>query len=469
MDAFISRKRRRLSPQVEPAILTVTTEDEDSTDIKIATLASLYPFLDQGVILEALLASDGSVELASSLLNSDSGEPIRKKSNGIIGYQSSLTSFNITSNSSSASSKRPLTKKGKTLHLYSPADIAANTPCSIIHNFLPSAEADALLLELLEETPTFGRERFKLFDRVVESPHTACFFVNSLDEAEAQKTEYFYNGGRVNDVRRSLPEMLKVAEKVQEAVNEQVAKRIKNQYPGGKKLQYQSTDPWKPNAAFVNCYDGATESVGYHTDQLTYLGPRGVIGSLSLGVAREFRVRRIVSRDDDDSYDKNGAAKAATKISNDRADAEGQISIHLPHNSLLVMHAEMQEEWKHSIAPALAIDPHPIAKNKRINITYRHYKDDLHPKYTPKCRCGIPTVLRCVQRKKENKGRYMWMCYANYTPGQEGCSFFQWAEFDDDGNPPWSKRFCRDVEGGSSGIRVDIDKGGDDSTISHDR
>lgn len=103
-----------------------------------------------------------------------------------------------------------------------------------------------------------------------------------------------------------------------------------------------------------------------------------------------------------------------------RGDAEGQISIHLPHNSLLVMHAEMQEEWKHSIAPAQAIDPHPIAKNKRINITYRCYKESLHPKFTPRCRCNVSAVLRCVQRKKENRGRYMWMCHANYTPGKEG-------------------------------------------------
>jgi hypothetical protein len=104
------------------------------------------------------------------------------------------------------------------------------------------------------------------------------------------------------------------------------------------------------------------------------------------------------------------------------------------------MHAEMQEEWKHSIAQAQAIDPHPLAKNKRLNITYRCYKENLHPKWTPKCKCGVPTVLRCVTRKKENRGRYMWMCHTNYVPGEEGCSFFQWAEFNDDGEPPWAAK-----------------------------
>lgn len=158
-------------------------------------------------------------------------------------------------------------------------------------------------------------------------------------------------------------------------------------------------------------------------------------------MAREFRVRRVVPRDDDDDDDAapSGGGGGGGSSKSD-ADAEGQIAIHLPHNSLLVMHANMQEEWKHSIAPAQAIDPHPVAGNKRINITYRHYKDSLHPKYTPRCKCNIPTVLRCVQRKRENRGKYMWMCHASFVPGQQGCSFFQWAEFDENGEPPWAKK-----------------------------
>lgn len=153
-------------------------------------------------------------------------------------------------------------------------------------------------------------------------------------------------------------------------------------------------------------------------------------GSLSLGVAREFRIRRIVPKDE------------SVTTSNDSSDADlggGQISIHLPHNSLLVMHAGMQEEWKHSVAPALTIDPHPISKNRRINITYRHYKDGLHPKFTPKCQCGVSAVLRVVQRKKESYGKYFWHCYAGNVPGQKGCDFFEWALFSDEGEPIWSK------------------------------
>lgn len=208
--------------------------------------------------------------------------------------------------------------------------------------------------------------------------------------------------------------MKAVSSKVQIAVNQEVALRIKHHYPDSRKLKYQSSLEWIPNAAFVNCYAGGSESVGYHSDQLTYLGPRAVIGSLSLGVAREFRVRKIVARDDE----KDGE-KARLKDAR-RADAEGQVAIHLPHNSLLVMHAEMQEEWKHSIHPAPVIDPHPIAGNKRINVTYRCYREEFHPKFTPRCYCNIATVLRCVQRRKENRGRYMWMCHAGNKPGKKG-------------------------------------------------
>lgn len=167
--------------------------------------------------------------------------------------------------------------------------------------------------------------------------------------------------------------MRAVSPKIQVAVNQEIAIRIRNHYPDGKKLKYQSPDAWVPNAAFVNCYKGGAESVGYHSDQLTYLGPRATIGSLSLGVAREFRVRRIVARDDDTE---NGQPQKDTL----RADVEGQVAIHLPHNSLLVMHAEMQEEFKHSIHRAQVIDPHPISGNQRINITYRHYRESFHPR-----------------------------------------------------------------------------------------
>lgn len=311
---------------------------------------------------------------------------------------------------------------------------------TIVHNFLPAGQADALLLELLEEAPSFERGTFQLFERTVQTPHTWRFYLDTEEAIKEQQTDFVYGGSvyEATAMKRTTPEMLKVSGIVKERVNEEIRKRMRNQNPQGAKLKFQSPEDWEPNASFVNCYDGGKENVGYHSDQLTYLGPRAIIGSLSLGVSREFRVRRIVPQVDASS-----------------ADDQGQIAIHLPHNSLLIMHADMQEEWKHSIAPAQVIDPHPLAKNKRLNVTYRCYKDYLHPKHTPRCKCDVACVLRCVQKRTVTRGRYMWQCYANYQPGKKGCTHFEWAELDEDGKPPWYKGYKGNANLPLSGIEND--------------
>ena len=420
MDAFVTRKRRRTEETifVEKVETASDREDVDSTDTKIATLASLFPKVESGFLLDLLMSVHGSGEESIEILEpSQAKRSARKRSTPSIGFQASLTSFQHKENSArpSCASLVPLTRRGATLHLYSPEDIAAHTPCSIIHNFLPALDANELLKGLLAEASTFGRQTFKVFDNVVQSPHSACFYVGSVEEQHKQKTEYLYNGRLLEDVRQLTPQMKSVSSKVQPVVNEEIASRIKNHYPGGKKLQYQSPELWIPNAAFVNCYNGGAQSVGYHCDQLTYIGPRAVIGSLSLGVAREFRVRKILARDDDEGEEKGSK-------NSQRADAEGQIAIHLPHNSLLVMHAEMQEEFKHSIHPAATIEPHPIAGNKRINVTYRYYRESFHPRYTPRCWCGVATVLRCVQRSMYNQ--WLFLLFLSSLEQHQGNNLF---------------------------------------------
>lgn len=90
-----------------------------------------------------------------------------------------------------------MSKKGTTLHLYDPEDVAEHTPCTIVHNFLSKDEADDLLREMLDESSSFEKITFKLFDNVVASPHTSSFYVESYDEIQKQKTDYLYNGARL--------------------------------------------------------------------------------------------------------------------------------------------------------------------------------------------------------------------------------------------------------------------------------
>lgn len=197
MDAFVSRKKRKLSSPPRSTttedISALSAPDDESTDFKLALLSSMHPYVEQQVLLDILLANDGSVEGASNSLK-DPESPPRKQS-AATGYQGSLSGFVTSSDAIDIVGKKLLSKRGRTLHLYSPEDVAKHTPCSIIHNFLPAEEANALLEELLKEAPTFERMTFKLFDNVVQSPHTACFYVEGMEELQRQKTEYIYNGG----------------------------------------------------------------------------------------------------------------------------------------------------------------------------------------------------------------------------------------------------------------------------------
>lgn len=453
MDAFVFRKRPRLAPDNAPPRSPPDTPDEGSTEMKLALLLSVCPDRSQEFLLDILVSCGGSVEGASSVISAQQQSspepgpgtgPETKKRGSSPAIQTSLLSYMTTSKQPSSPRKKqqqPPTKKGRTIHLFTPESIAAHTPCTLLPNYLPPNQANTLLSELLHESHHFSRPHFQLFDRTVQSPHSASVYVSTPEEYHQQTAEYTYGGTYRSNVRQIPPIMRDISGKVQDSVNEEIRNRIREVYPQGRKLKYQSSKIWRPNTAFVNCYNGPGENVGWHSDELTYLGPRPVIGSLSLGVEREFRVRCIAptfktsttSTGEDDGKDDF-----------DNGDAQGQISIHLPHNSLLIMHAEMQEEWKHSIAPAQTVSPHPVSGNRRINITYRCYRNSLNPRYTPRCRCGMHAVLRCAQRKRETRGRYMWMCYAGYAPGKKGCSFFQWAEFDDDGEPLWAKKPIED-------------------------
>lgn len=68
---------------------------------------------------------------------------------------------------------------------------------------------------------------------------------------------------------------------IERIVNEQLKQR--ERFPlewGGSGIDAD----WRANVAASNCYEGSKEGVGFHSDQLTYLGPYPTIASLSLGL-----------------------------------------------------------------------------------------------------------------------------------------------------------------------------------------
>jgi len=76
----------------------------------------------------------------------------------------------------------------------------------------------------------------------------------------------------------------------------------------------------------------AHPSVGWHADQLTYLGPYTTIASLSLGTRRGFRLRQT------DAVDVPASRSKPTRT----------YEIELGHNSLVTMNAGCQERFKHT-------------------------------------------------------------------------------------------------------------------------
>ncbi|KAA8908215.1 hypothetical protein FN846DRAFT_898617 [Sphaerosporella brunnea] len=413
-----TNKRRHPSPDL--------SDSEDSTDTKLAILLSLHPSVALPTLLETLLASNGSVTAASSLL---AAPPAKKQAR----QQSSLSKFLQQPLSTSKPLRPP--KKGETIHLYTPLSVSASLcPVTLLHSFLPPALATSLLQELLHESNTFAApQSFRLFDREVTSPHTNGFF---LRNPEVEANEYFSYQSRPLEARPYTPSMLAATQMVEAAVNSLLDARygaLRENKPWG-----LSPQPWSTNAALVNRYQGAKQAVGWHTDEVTYLGPMAVIAGLSLGVEREFRVRRMHPSDADKGGD---PAKKG-----EERESEGAYAVHLPHNSLVIMHPGMQEGWKHCVHPVNAVDLHPVAGDVRINITYRCYRRSLRPELTPKCKCKLPMMMRAVfgpdPPDPDTPRKYFWTCAAPYRVDEgdgKGCSEFWWAEFDADGEPLWGE------------------------------
>lgn len=92
------------------------------------------------------------------------------------------------------------------------------------------------------------------------------------------------------------------------------------------------------NSVLLNRYESGNDSVGWHADDEPEMSQEHPIASLSLGATRNFQMRR----------------------------GDGPVqTIELRHGSLLVMHAGMQQEWKHRV---------PKTKKpcgRRINLSFR--------------------------------------------------------------------------------------------------
>ena len=98
--------------------------------------------------------------------------------------------------------------------------------------------------------------------------------------------------------------------------------------------------------ALLNYYRDGKDSMGWHRDNEKELGINPVIGSVSFGAARVFRLRY---------YDKKELVR----------------SIELTHGSFLLMRGETQHYWEHQIPKTNSMI------GGRINLTFRELKSPL--------------------------------------------------------------------------------------------
>lgn len=363
------------------------------TDAKISQLQSTFPEVDESSLLEILISCDGSLSTAESLLFESFPHKKRK-----INPNSKQASIHRLFGGTEPESLRSTntTNVNKPVYLYSKEDVEQTVPYASIHyDFLPKNLADSLLKTILDDGQGFRPQEFYLFGNKCVSNHTGKVY------AATSTTETLYYNGIKYNTKDTYSDSMKMAQLlIEDQVNRETISRPR--------LPFQSDAPFQGKIAVCNKFDNKSNNLDWHSDRMTYIGPHCIIASYSLGATRDFRIRK--------QYNDTGDSKFNTIY-----------AVPLPHNTLFIMHAGFQEEFKHCISSTTEFVSHEIAGPTRINLTYRNYLKR-YQENLPMCsRCGNQMDLRRSFKDPKTRGRYIWLCTGNYL-GKE-CNGFHYADF----------------------------------------
>ena len=176
--------------------------------------------------------------------------------------------------------------------------------------FLLPAAADQLLAELTATIP-WQQQPIKLFGKQVMQPRLTAWHGDST-------AQYTYSGLALTP-QPWTPALQQLREQAEAAAGSRF------------------------NSVLLNLYRTGHDSMGWHADDESELGPAPVIASVSLGATRRFRLR----------------PRYPQLLLHD------SVSLALPAGSLLVMRGLTQRHWLHAI-PKTAVPTGP-----RINLTFR--------------------------------------------------------------------------------------------------
>lgn len=173
-------------------------------------------------------------------------------------------------------------------------------------NFYSEPDSHELFQVLYNDLPWKGGE-IKIFGKTHEIPRKQVLFAD-------EGFHYSYSGKELT-VSKWNDTVLKIKHKIEENYNCDF------------------------NACLANLYRDGMDSNGWHADNEKELGKNPVIGSISLGATRVFKLKH--------------------QSTNEKMDFE------LTAGSLLIMGGEMQHFWKHQVPKTKKIT------EPRINMTFR--------------------------------------------------------------------------------------------------
>ena len=118
------------------------------------------------------------------------------------------------------------------------------------------------------------------------------------------------------------------------------------------RLALEQLTGWRFNSLLLNRYRDGRDAMGWHADDEPELDPAAPIASLSLGAARDFRLRP--------------RPRPATALSSAHSGAPAKpFNLELAHGDLLLMEPPTQLWWQHALPRRLRL------QQERLNLTFR--------------------------------------------------------------------------------------------------
>ncbi|XP_076863490.1 alpha-ketoglutarate-dependent dioxygenase alkB homolog 3 isoform X3 [Brachyhypopomus gauderio] len=185
----------------------------------------------------------------------------------------------------------------------------------LLPRFLPMEEADWMFATLMAELPWSQKTNYRMMGGAYGEPRLTCWY---------GELPYTYS----RSTMQANPQWHPVLVTLRQAIERETSHTF--------------------NSLLCNLYRDGKDSIAWHSDDESSLGPRPTIASLSLGDTRVFSLRKKPPPEDNGDY---------TYVE--------RLKIPLSHGTLLIMEGCTQDDWQHQVAK----EYHD--RGPRINLTFR--------------------------------------------------------------------------------------------------